>query len=61
MTKIFKIFQSRTVWTIIVLFVINGVGGIKEFIPSDLIPLINGILSALAIYFRVSQRVDFKE
>jgi len=59
MTKIAKLFQSRTVWTIVVLFIINGVGGIRDFIPPNLLPLIDGLLSILAVYFRANPKVDF--
>ena len=54
-----KIFQSRTVWTIIALFVINGVKGIMVFIPTPWLPLINSILGLLAVYFRVDAKVKF--
>lgn len=56
---IFTIFKSRTVWTIIVLFVINGVTGIREFIPILWLPAIDGILAILAIYFRAKPKVKF--
>jgi len=55
-----KLFKSRTVWTIIALFIINGMTGIKSFIPAYWLPLVNGVLGILAIYFRADQRVDFK-
>ena len=51
-----NIFKSRTVWTIVVLFLINGVQGIHSMIPAELLPFIDGILSMLAIYFRVAPR-----
>ena len=53
MNKIKIALSSRTVWTVIVLFVINGFSGIRNYIPSLWLPLIDGILSILAIYFRV--------
>ena len=55
-----NIFRSRTVWTVIVLFLINGVAGIKAYIPVSWLPAVNGILGILAIYFRVDQKQDFK-
>jgi len=48
--------KSRTVWTVIVLFIINGVAGIAEFIPESILPAINGVLGILAIYFRVKPK-----
>jgi len=57
--RIFTIFKSRTVWTIIVLFSINGIAGIREFIPSLWLPAIDGVLAILAIYFRAKPRIEF--
>lgn len=56
-----NIVLSRTVWTIITIFVINGVAGIQEYIPEAWLSLINAVLSALAIYFRTSQKRDMNE
>ena len=61
MTTIKQILSSRTVWTVIVIFIINGVAGIRQYIPADWLPVVNGILSLLAIYFRIDQKTDFKE
>ncbi len=55
-----KLFKSRTVWTIIVLFIINGFTGIRSYVPAFWLPLVNGLLGILAIYFRADQKVDFK-
>jgi len=52
-----KILSSRTVWVIIVLFIINGVTGIREFIPANLLPAIDAILGIAAIYFRITPKV----
>ena len=57
--KILNIFRSRTVWVIIVLFLINGISGIRDFIHPTLLPLIDGLLGIAAIYFRVNPRVKF--
>ena len=60
MRKILSYLKSRTVWTIVVIFIINGVSGIKEYIPANWLPLVNGILGILAIYFRVKPRQDYR-
>lgn len=57
--QISDIFKSRTVWAIVILFVINGIAGIRESIPANLLPIIDGVLGILAIYFRVQPRVGF--
>ena len=59
--NISKTFQSRTTWTIIILFLIGGFEAITGFIPSSILTIVMAVLSALAIYFRVSQKVNFKE
>lgn len=57
-----NIFKSRTFWTIVVLFIINGVEGIKEFIPGGYLALVDSILGLLAIYFaKISPRVIVKK
>lgn len=56
-----KIFQSRTNWTIIVMFLIGGIGAITQFIPPALLPYIEGGLGLLAMYFRVNTKVDFSK
>jgi len=49
---------SRTTWTIIVLFIINGIYGVRDLIPASAIPVIDGILGILAIYFRVNPNAE---
>ena len=58
MKKYLNLLKSRTFWTIVILFVINGVAGIKEFIPAQALPVIDGILGILTIYFaKVSPKI----
>ena len=54
-----KILKSRTVWTIVILFLINGVSGIHDLIPVNALPVIDGLLGILAIYFRVNTKQNF--
>lgn len=49
-----KLLKSRTFWTIVVTFVIGGVQAISEFMPNNLYLLITGLLSTLAIYFKIN-------
>lgn len=49
--------KSRTLWTGVVIILINGVPAAQDLIPVQYVPLINGILAILAIYFRVNPRV----
>lgn len=58
MSKLWKVFQSRTFWTIVVMFVVNGITGIRDLIPVAYLPFIDGALGLLAIYFRANPRVN---
>lgn len=60
--KYINLIKSRTFWTIVALFVINGVGGIKEFIPDGFLPVVDAILGLLMIYFaKVAPKVYLKK
>lgn len=59
MSKFLKIFKSRTVWAAVILFVINGVDGIRESIEPSWLTTIDAILGILVVYFRANPRVDF--
>ena len=61
MSQIKNIIKSRTVITVVILFLIGGIGSIREFIPESILPIITALLSALAIYFRINQKVNFKK
>jgi len=57
MNKIKKALTSRTVWTVVVTFILNGVPAISDSVPATWLPAINGVLAILAIYFRVNPKV----
>lgn len=54
-----KLLKSRQFWTLVVLFVINGVSGVSEFIPASVLPYVNGVLGLLAVWFRVLPKQQF--
>lgn len=54
-----NILKSRTVWTIIGMFVIGGTNAITPFIPADVMPFVQGALALLGIYFRVNPRQEY--
>jgi hypothetical protein len=56
--KYLKYFKSRTVWVIIILFVINGFEGVRELLPGFWLPVVDGVLSMLAVYFRINRKFD---
>lgn len=53
------IFKSRTVWAVVALFVINGVTGIHDSIPPEILPFVDALISLLAIYFRIMPKQNF--
>lgn len=52
-----KVVSSRTVWTVVVMFVVSGIGAVHNFIPTSWFPLVDGVLAILAVYFRLNPRV----
>jgi len=54
MNKINKAIKSRTVWTIVALFLINGFNAISAELSPEVLAVVNPILGLLAIYFKVS-------
>ena len=61
MEKYLKVLKSRTVWSIVALFVISGVEGIREFINPSLLSVLNVLLPAMAVYFRINPKQELKE
>lgn len=57
MEKIIKALSSRTVWTIIAIFIINGVPSIEQYLSPDTKLIVDAFLALLATYFRVNTRV----
>ena len=55
--KLYNAVRSRTVWTIVLMFIISGIQGVHNALPADAIPAIDAFLAACAIYFRVNPRV----
>ncbi len=56
MNKIIVALKSRTVWTIVAMFIIGGVNSVHDIIPSGLVVYIDALLGAMAIYFRVNPK-----
>lgn len=53
----FKWLQSRTVWTIILMAVIGAWQALEGVLPPETFVLINTLLGALAVHFRINTRV----
>ena len=59
MNKVTKALSSRTTWTIVAMFLIGGVNAITAFIPESALPLVQGALGILAVYFKVNPSQDY--
>lgn len=60
MRLLLQALKSRTILTIVGLFIIGGFQAIEGTIPENVYLLVSGVLSVLAIYFRISPKVSFK-
>jgi hypothetical protein len=56
MAKLLLLLKSRTAWTVVVMFLVSGVAGVRDLLPADSLPLIDGILAILALYFRANAK-----
>ena len=45
-----KLLQSKTVWILVAMFVLNGIEGIRESIPTAWLSTVDFALTLLAIY-----------
>jgi hypothetical protein len=57
--RVVSALKSRTIWTIIVITILNGVPAASDLIPPSFLPYVDFVLGFLAIYFRVNPRVKF--
>jgi len=51
--------KSRTVWTIALMFIIGGVQALEGILPSDLMVLLQGLLSLLAMHFKLNPSQEY--
>ena len=49
-----KALQSRTIWTIVIMFALGGLQATQGFLPTDAFVALQGGLSLLAAYFKLS-------
>lgn len=61
MQKIQQILKSRTVWTLVALFIVNGVSGIHDSIPVAFLPYVDGVLGLLSMYFHVNPSQNYNK
>ena len=54
-----KAIKSRTVWSIVLLFVVGGVEAINGYIGPELLPYVEGVLGLAAVWFKVNPSQDY--
>ena len=54
MTTLMKMLMSRTVWTIVLMFLVGGIQAVTDLIPLWLLPYVQGVLGLIAIYFKMN-------
>ena len=59
MTKLITILKSRTNWTLVIMFAFNVLNAFGHYLPADLTTLINGILTSLAVYFKINPSQNY--
>ncbi len=59
MSKFSQTLQSRTFWTIVVAIVINTINANNQFIPMNVLDILNPILGLIATYFHVNPSQNY--
>ena len=60
-TKLALAVKSKTVWLAVILFAINGIGAIKNLIPAQYLPAVDGVLSILTILAHLFPSQDYNQ
>jgi hypothetical protein len=50
----YSFLKSRTVWTLIFMFVVGGLNGVTNTLPAGIVAPLMGFLSLLGVYFHVN-------
>jgi hypothetical protein len=61
MNRFHKMLRSRTFWVFILVFVVNGLEGVRESIPKEYLPFINALLMGAGVYFRIYPNQQFPQ
>lgn len=54
-----KLLQSRTFWSLVVLFVVNGYASISGQVPAGVDVIVNLVLTTLATYFHTNPSTTY--
>lgn len=55
----YSLLKSRTVWTIIFMFLVGGINAIVPILPPDIQSTVMGLLAAAAIYFKTNPSQNY--
>lgn len=58
--KVMKAVHSRTVWTLVVMVVVNGVASVEAQIPGSVMTWLNPLLVLLTAYFKLNPSQSYK-
>jgi hypothetical protein len=61
MKKMLKVVKSRTFWTLVAMFITNGISGIREHLNPGWLTTIDSVLGILAVYFHVNPSQNYHE
>lgn len=61
MNKLLLVFKSRTFWTTVVLFLVNGITAIKGVIPMSILPYVDGVLGLLIVWFHINPSQNYDQ
>lgn len=56
-----KILKSRTFWTLVLMFITNGISAVHDSIPQNWVMYVDAGLTVLAMYFHTNPKVKFNE
>lgn len=56
-SKLWLALRSRTVWSVVALFVVSGIDGVRDLIPVAYLPTVQSALGLMIVYFRLNTRV----
>lgn len=59
MNKVSLALKSKTFWTIVVAIVVNTINANQQFIPMNVLDILNPILGLMATYFHVNPAQNY--
>ena len=59
--KIKQAFLSKTVWLVVITFLLNGISAIKNLVQPQWLPLVDGILSVLIILAKLFPSQEYSK